>query len=190
MSAHYPDGAAGARDVGGAGLPPARPALVTEVTGEITPGSETVWRPASYAEWEARTRLTTVLAAWQAQMADERQMRRTFARWIFRLITLQIIAAFGLVIATGLGWLQIDVALLKIIIPAVLAEVFGLGLLVTKYLFSLPARQSLDGLAQGPTPSMPSATSVSTAEPTPVRGTIAAPDAPGTPRLGSASPSS
>ena len=131
---------------------PSRPRSVTEVIGEITPGSETVWQPASYAEWEARTRLTTFLAAWKAQMADERGMRRTFARWIFGLITVQIVMAFGLVIAAGLGWLHIDVAVMQVLIPSVLAEVFGLGLLVTKYLFSLPARHSLDGLAHGTAP--------------------------------------
>ena len=125
------------------------PRGVTEVTGEILPGSESTWQPASYAEWESRTRLTTVLEAWSAQMADERALRRKFAGWIFALITLQIVGAFGLVIAVGLDSLRVDPTVMKILLPSVFAEVFGLGLLVIKYLFSLPARQSLDGLAQG-----------------------------------------
>ena len=128
---------------------PARPSLVTEVTGEITPGSAPVWEPGSYAEWESRARLTTFLAVWEAQVTDERALRRTYARWIFLLITLQIVAAIAIVVAGGLGWLHVDVTVAQVLIPSAVADVLGLGYLVTKFLFSLPVRHSLDVLAHG-----------------------------------------
>ncbi|HEX8431551.1 MAG TPA: hypothetical protein VF625_09695, partial [Longimicrobium sp.] len=75
---------------------------------------------------------------------------RTFsAKWIFVLIVVQVVATFALVIAQGVGWLQIDKEILQILIPSVLGEVFGLGFLVTKYLFSQPLRHGLDSLVEG-----------------------------------------
>lgn len=135
-----------------AARPSSRPSIVAEVTGEITPGSAPVWQPGSYAEWEARARLTTSLAVWEAQATDERKLRRTFAAWIFILITVQIVAGIGIVVANGLGRLHVDVEIAKLLIPSVVAEVLGLGYLVTKYLFSLPVRHSLDALAHGAAP--------------------------------------
>lgn len=132
--------------------PGAHPSIVAEVTGEITPGSPPVWQPGSYAEWEARARLTTSLAVWEAQATDERKMRRLFAAWIFVLITIQIVAGIAIVVANGLGRLRVDVEIAKLLIPSVVAEVLGLGYLVTKYLFSLPVRHSLDALAHGTPP--------------------------------------
>lgn len=132
--------------------PTSRPSIVAEVTGEITPGSAPVWQPGSYAEWESRARLTTSLAVWEAAATDERKMRRTFAAWIFTLITAQIVAGIGIVVANGLGRLHVDVEIAKLLIPSVVAEVLGLGYLVTKYLFSLPVRHSLDVLAHGGAP--------------------------------------
>lgn len=125
------------------------PAVVSEVRGEIAPSASDAWQPKSYAEWEARERAKTFLAAWAEQMSHERALRTFTAKWIFALIIAQVVATFGLVIAHGLGWLQINEAILQILIPSVLAEVFGLGLLVTKYLFSQPLRHGLDSLVEG-----------------------------------------
>jgi hypothetical protein len=65
------------------------------------------------------------------------------------LITFQVVAVFALVVAQGLGALSLNVDLLKILLPSVLTEVFGLGFLVAKYLFNQPMRDSLNGLAAG-----------------------------------------
>jgi hypothetical protein len=119
-----------------------------EVMGEVSPGAPDVWQPTSYMEWEAQQRTTTFLGAWSDQMRDERSLRRFCAKWIFILITIQVFAAFGVVVAQGLGWLTIDIGLLKVMVPSVLTEVFGLGFLVTKYLFSQPLRHSLDSLVR------------------------------------------
>lgn len=119
-----------------------------EVIGEVNPGAPDVWQPTSYVEWEAQQRTTTFLGAWSDQMGDERSLRRFCSKWIFFLITIQVFAAFGVVIAQGLGWITIDIGLLKVLIPSVLTEVFGLGFVVTKYLFSQPLRHSLDSLVR------------------------------------------
>jgi hypothetical protein len=122
---------------------------VSEVRGEISPSASDAWHPTSYAEWEARERAKTFLAAWSEQMSHERSLRTFSAKWIFALIVAQVVATFALVTAQGVGWLQIDKEVLQILIPSVLAEVFGLGLLVTKYLFSQPLRHGLDSLVEG-----------------------------------------
>ena len=127
----------------------ALPTAVAELRGEIAPSAVDVWQPASYGEWEARERARTFLAAWAEQMSHERSLRSFSAKSIFALIVAQVVATFAMVIAQGLGWLQIDKTILQILIPSVLAEVFGLGLLVTKYLFSQPLRHGLDSLVEG-----------------------------------------
>ena len=125
------------------------PTVVTEVRGELIPKGADTWQPASYSEWEARERSKTFLAAWAEQMSHERSLRSFTAKSIFALIVAQVVATFSLVIAQGLGWLQVDRAILQVLIPSVLGEVFGLGFLVTKYLFSQPLRHGLDSLVEG-----------------------------------------
>lgn len=129
--------------------PPSNPALVTEVRGEISPRGSDAWQPTSYREWEDRERAKTFLAAWSEQMSHERSLRSFSAKWIFALIVLQVVATFLLVLAQGLGWIEIDKQILQVLIPSVLAEVFGLGFLVVKYLFSQPLRHGLDSLVHG-----------------------------------------
>jgi hypothetical protein len=129
--------------------PPSSPALVTEVRSEISPRGSDAWQPTSYREWEDRERAETFLTAWSEQMSHERSLRSFSAKWIFALIVLQVVATFLLVLAQGLGWIEIDKQILQVLIPSVLAEVFGLGFLVVKYLFSQPLRHGLDSLVLG-----------------------------------------
>lgn len=124
-------------------------ANVTAVVGELQPGDPSVWHPQSYDEWERQERVTALLSAWTEQAKDERQLRRSYAKWIFGLITLQVVAVFGLLLALGMGRFELDVSMLKVVLPSVLGEVFGLGFVVAKYLFSQPIRHSLDSLVDG-----------------------------------------
>jgi hypothetical protein len=125
------------------------PSAVVEVRDEIAPSGPGLWQPTSYAEWESRERAKTFLVAWQEQMSHERSLRSFAAKAIFALIVVQVFATFGLVIAQGTGGLLIDKGILQVLIPSVLSEVFGLGFLVTKYLFSQPLRHGLDTLVNG-----------------------------------------
>lgn len=127
----------------------ATPSAVAEVGTELTPGSPEVWQPASFKEWEGRERTRAFLAAWSQQMSHERDLRSLSAKCIFALIAAQTAAAFGIVIAQGTGALTIDVSVLRILVPSVMAEVLGLGYLVVKYLFSQPLRHGLDSLVTG-----------------------------------------
>jgi hypothetical protein len=119
------------------------------IESELLPGDRGVWAPKSFDEWVARERTTTFLTAWAEQLTHERDLRGYWARRIFYLIAAQVAGAFGLVIAQGLQWIQVAPEVLQILIPAVLTEVFGLGFLVVKYLFSQPLRHSLDTLLEG-----------------------------------------
>jgi hypothetical protein len=127
----------------------ATPTAIAEVGAELKPGSLEVWQPASFKEWEGRERTRAFLAAWSQQMSHERELRSLSAKCIFALITAQTAAAFSIVVAQGAGALIIDVNVLRILIPSVMAEVLGLGYLVVKYLFSQPLRHGLDSLITG-----------------------------------------
>ncbi|MHB1210606.1 MAG: hypothetical protein ACYC1I_13025 [Acidimicrobiales bacterium] len=126
-----------------------RPTVVSRVVEELLPGDPSAWRPSSFDEWVARERTQAFLTEWSAQVVDERRLRRAWATWVFVLIAGQTLGAFALVLLQGRGLLALDVSLLKIVFPSVFGEVFGLGYLVAKYLFSHSLRHSLDGLALG-----------------------------------------
>lgn len=127
---------------------PRSPEIVVE-SQELAQGDAAVWIPSSYQEWEARERTKTFLEAWLVQVKEEQPLRKMCARAVFGLIALQVVGAFGIVVLQGLKYLAIDVAVLQILLPSVFAEVFGLGLVVTKYLFSQSLRHGLDSLVKG-----------------------------------------
>ncbi len=122
-----------------------KPKSVIDVLGEVKPQDGSSWEPNNFAEWEARERLQAFLRVWSQQTDDERKMRSLYAKMIFSLICVEVAFAFLLMILIGSEILHFDVNLLKVLFPSVLAQVFGLGYLVTRYLFgkqlSLPISQ-------------------------------------------------
>lgn len=145
MSQNHPDADKNSAAIQSSPLP----ASIISVVREIGPADPATWQPGSYTEWLNQERTRTFLSAWSAQADDERTLRRQWATWAFGLIALQVVAVFGLLVAQGLGALSLDLRLLQVVLPSVLSEVFGLGFLVAKYLFSQSVRHSLDGLALG-----------------------------------------
>jgi hypothetical protein len=131
---------------GGSVVPPSS---VAAVVGELSPTDPAAWLPASYDEWEAKRKTETVLGTWSDQMTHERRLRSIAAVSIFGLIVIQVIGVFALLVAQGLGRLHLDAGLLQIVVPSIFGEVFGLGFLVTKYLFNQALRHGLDSLIQG-----------------------------------------
>jgi len=119
---------------------------------ELVPGDPTVYQPQNFNEYLAREKARTFLGAWTDQMVHERSLRSLAAKVIFGLIGGQVLAVFAVVVLQGLGDLKLDVKVMQILIPSVLGDVFGLGFVVTKYLFSQPLRHSLDGLVKGKAP--------------------------------------
>lgn len=117
-----------------AGLP-SKPTSVVDVLGEVKPQDGSSWEPNNFAEWEARERLQAYLRVWSQQTDDERKMRSLYAKMIFSLICVEVALAFVLMLLIGADVLHFDVTLLKVLFPSVLAQVFGLGYLVTRYLF-------------------------------------------------------
>jgi len=117
-----------------AGLP-SKPKSVVDVLDEVKPHDGASWEPNNFAEWEARERLQAYLRVWSQQTDDERRMRSLYAKMIFSLICAEVAFAFALILLIGADILRFDVTLLKVLFPSVLAQVFGLGYLVTRYLF-------------------------------------------------------
>jgi archaellum biogenesis protein FlaJ (TadC family) len=112
-----------------------KPKSVVDVLGEVRPQDGSSWEPNNFAEWEARERLQAYLRVWSQQTDDERKMRSLYAKMIFSLICVEVAFAFLLMVLIGAEVLHFDVTLLKVLFPSVLAQVFGLGYLVTRYLF-------------------------------------------------------
>ncbi len=82
-------------------------------------------------------------------MVHERSLRSLAAKVIFGLIGAQVLGVFAVLALQGLDVLHLDVGVLQVLIPSVLGDVFGLGFVVTKYLFSQPLRHGLDALVRG-----------------------------------------
>lgn len=131
--------------------PEIKPASANPPTAlaEIAPGDPSVWEPQSFSEWEALAKTRTFLAAWTDQTAHERALRSLAAKVIFALIGAQVVGVFAIIVLHGREVLSLEVGVLQVLIPSVLGDVFGLGFVVTKYLFSQPLRHGLDALVRG-----------------------------------------
>jgi len=119
------------------------PEYVKKVEGEV---QADYWRPQTLDEWTS----TVIVNTWSDQQTAERPMRRCIAIWIFILMSLQVVMVLGIMVASAAQWISPDVQLFKLLIPAVLAEVFGMGWAVVKYLFK-PVDVNLLGLLKAPT---------------------------------------
>lgn len=119
------------------------PTIVKELVNEVKPGSLD-WVPQSAEEWIAVEKSKVFLDVWKGQQNQERGLREKYAHWVFVLISIQLVVVFGLVIFIGLKWLDFDDNIIEILIPSVISEIFGMGFLVVKYLFSKPSRSISD----------------------------------------------
>jgi hypothetical protein len=64
-----------------------------------------------------------------------RDLKKKYATWLFGLLAVEILLIFGIVIAQGFKCIEIEQWLLALIFETVIAQSFGLVLLVTKHLF-------------------------------------------------------
>jgi hypothetical protein len=119
------------------------PQSIKEVFNELEPN---YWEPQTIDEWSTVVRTTAVLNAWKEQQDQERKLRKTYARWVFGLITFQIIMIFVLVFLDSISWIAIKETTIKILLPSALGEIFGMGFLVVKYLFGKQNDRMIDTL--------------------------------------------
>lgn len=68
---------------------------------------------------------------------------------IFALALVQTLGGLGLLVGIGLGYLTIDADLMKIVYAALTAEIFGLFLVVARYLFGRPLKETLNSVQEG-----------------------------------------
>lgn len=121
--------------------PAALPSYVQEVTGELEQG---YWQPQNLTEWAKVQKTTVFLSAWHKQQKHERDLRAMIGVWVFILITLQVASVFALVALDATKTLTLNAGIIKLLIPSVLAEVFGMGFIVVKYLFIPPSTDPFD----------------------------------------------
>lgn len=110
---------------------------------QISPEGSELWRPNSFNEWVELKRVDAVLSAWTEQAKQERALRLSTSKWIFGLIVMQILGVFVIVVSIGIGSMNLNVSVLQILISGICAEVFGLGFLVTKFLYREPLKIEL-----------------------------------------------
>ena len=112
-----------------------------EIVGEL---EHDYWEPKSLSEWIELKRSSAVIEAWREQQNQERKLRKTIGYWLFILITFQIVTIFAIIFLDGIRYITVNTTAIKILIPGALVEVFGMGYLVVKYLFSPSGKNIYD----------------------------------------------
>lgn len=102
--------------------------------GEIQPGQ--LWAPTSLDEWIKREEARHRLRSEAFQLEQERSLRSRCATLIFWLAALQSAGGFVILFLVGLGCLEFTGNTLTLIFSGLLAEIFGLLFVVTRFLFS------------------------------------------------------
>lgn len=119
------------------------PDEIEEVLADIEPGDLPV-NSQEVLDSVYATTAEVVIEEWKNQLNEDRKLRNVYARWIFILITIQVLFVFALVLLIGFGCIQLNTTVLSVLIPSVLGEIFGLGFIVAKYAFQQPDSAILD----------------------------------------------
>ncbi len=80
-------------------------------------------------------KLETVLASWETQQREERALRRTYARYLLWILSIQILLINTAFFSIGLKYLEVDRWVATGFIMAVFFEITAMTLVVIKYLF-------------------------------------------------------
>jgi hypothetical protein len=92
-------------------------------------------------------REVAILDAWISRTTSEQRLREKTTNRILGIVILQVVATVGLVIAAGVGLLQLPPDFYRFGLPS-MAAVQALALVIMKYLFDRSSRQSLDTMMQ------------------------------------------
>ncbi len=88
-------------------------------------------------------RIRTVVAAWEKQQTEERNLRSRYAKWIVIVLFLQIAVINVAFFLIGIGWLDIEEWVASSFIVGALLEISGMIFVVVRYLFPISVRFSL-----------------------------------------------
>jgi hypothetical protein len=80
-------------------------------------------------------KLSTILAAWERQHREERELRQTYAWWLLVGLFVQMLLVNTAFLAIGLKWIQVDRWVASAFILAVFSEIASMTFFVIKYLF-------------------------------------------------------
>lgn len=107
---------------------------VLEIGASVSPDEIEVF--GRYQEITDRSaKLRTVLAAWERQHTEERQMRQRYAVWLLAGMFVQMALVNVAFFAIGLAWIQVSQWVATSFILAVFGEISGMVLFIVKYLF-------------------------------------------------------
>lgn len=74
-------------------------------------------------------------------LADDLLLKRKYGHWALWFLAAQLVVMNAVFIAVGLGLLKFSEFVLQLYLGGTLLEVFGIVLVVTRYLFKSPAPQ-------------------------------------------------
>ena len=116
------------------------PQIVESVVGPATKEQLTIETVEDYTHLQSSI---TVLRGWKEQQEQERKLRRLVAIWVFAIISLQVVYIMVIVVLDSTSKITIDSEKANIFFPAMLAEIFGMGFTVTKYLFNRHSKDEI-----------------------------------------------
>jgi hypothetical protein len=93
---------------------------------------------------ERRRHHKTIISAWRQQQTQDRAMRRTYARWLMTVLSVQLVVIHVLFLLIGCRLLSFEPWTANVFIAAVFAEISAMVLLVVKYLFPATTDKILD----------------------------------------------
>ena len=93
---------------------------------------------------ERRRHHKTIVSAWRQQQTQDRAMRRTYARWLMTVLSVQLFVIHVCFILIGCGYLKFEPWTVNVFVAAVFAEISAMVLLIVKYLFPPTTDKILD----------------------------------------------
>src|SRR4051812_1168095 len=79
-------------------------------------------RDRAQASKDRRRHHATIISAWRQQQAQDRAMRRTYARWLMTVLSIQLVVIHVIFALIGYGVLKFEAWTANVFITAVFAE--------------------------------------------------------------------
>ena len=115
-------------------IPPELQDLVAVVGEVVTPEDVDAYR--SVREIADKSyKIRTIVAAWEGQQREDRQLRRSYATWLLIALSVQMLIVDVAFFLLAAGIIGVDRWVAQTFIISVFGEIAAMTLIVVKYLF-------------------------------------------------------
>lgn len=108
--------------------------LVVRIGNPVTTSEVDTYKELRAAD-DRSLKLRTILDAWQQQQNQDRDMRKTYGRWLLIALFVQMLLVNASFIMIGFKVMSVDAWVAKTFIVAVFAELAAMIVIIVKYLF-------------------------------------------------------